>query len=178
MTRPRGLPAFAETPLLVGLGLVSVLAGLIPLSPGGEMVAPDLLYALMIAWIVRRPATTPLWLAPALGLFADLMLARPVGLGALGLMLATEGFRARAGLFHDTPFLIEWAAAALGFAALLAAMHLALQIVFATPPSIASLAGYLIATAIAYPLVVLGLTWCLRLGAPGGHRAGALERNR
>ena len=166
MTGTRRLPPFAEKLLLVGLGFVAVLAALIPLEPGGELVAPDLLYALMIGWVIRRPGSTPLWAAPLLGLFADVMLSRPLGLGALGLMLVTEGFRRRALLFHGTPFVIEWAAAVVGFAALLLGMHVALEVVLVAPPGLMPSARYLLATGIAYPLVVLGLTWCLRVRAP------------
>ena len=49
---------------------------------------------------------------------------------------------------------------------MLAAMHLALALVFAHPPGAVRLARYLFATTLAYPLVVLGLAWCLRLRAP------------
>jgi rod shape-determining protein MreD len=179
MTGTRRLPPFAEKLLLAGLGCVAVLAALIPLEPGGELVAPDLVYALMVGWVIRRPGATPLWAAPLLGLFADLMLSRPLGLGALGLVFATEAFRTRARLFHGSPFVIEWLAATAGFAIVLAAMQLALAIVFAHPPGLGPLARHLLATALAYPLVVLGLTWCLRLRAPEAQRvAGPLGRLR
>ena len=115
--------------MLLGLGFMAVLAVMIPLGPGGELVAPDLLYCLLVAWVVRRPARTPLWAVVALGLFADVMLSRPIGLGALALMLAVEAFRRRALLFHGAPFLLEWAAAVAGFALMLAGMHLALGLV-------------------------------------------------
>jgi rod shape-determining protein MreD len=178
MTRPRALPRPAETAILLGLGFVAVQAALIPLGPGGGLVPPDLLYCLVVAWVIRRPAQTPLWLVLLLGLFADVILSRPIGLGALALLLAAEAFRARAILFHGTPFLVEWLAATVGFAVMLAGMHLALELVFAHPPGFAASLRYLLATAIAYPLVVLGLTWCLRLRAPraaqGPQRMGRL----
>jgi rod shape-determining protein MreD len=172
MSAGRRLPPFAEKLLLVGLGFVAVQAALIPLEPGGELVAPDLLYALMVGWVIRRPGSTPLWAAPLLGLFADLMLSRPLGLGALGLMVATEAFRTRARLFHGSPFVIEWLAATVVFAAVLGAMQLVLTILAAHPPGLGPLSRHLLATALAYPLVVLGLTWCLRLRAPQAQASG------
>ena len=45
-------------------------------------------------------------------------------------------------------------------------MQLVLELVFAHPPGVAASLKYLLVTALAYPLVVLGLTWCLRLRAP------------
>ncbi len=172
MTRPPALPRFAETAVLAGLGIVAVQAPLIPLGPGGGLVAPDLLYGLVVAWVIRRPKTTPIWIVLALGLFADLMLSRPLGLGALGLVLAAEWFRARAARFHGVPFLIEWLAAVAGYAVVLAGMKLALEITFADPPGLGALLRYLLATALAYPLIVFGLTWCLRLRAPRVQRFG------
>ena len=172
MTRPRALPPFAETLLFLGLGVVAVQAALIPLAPGGALVPPDLLYCLVIAWVIRRPSSAPIWAILALGLFADVMLSRPIGLGALGLLLASEWFRAHPRRFHGTPFPLEWLAVAAGFAAILGAMWIALSLVFAGPPGLATLLPYFLATAIAYPLIVLGLTWCLRIRAPHAHRFG------
>lgn len=169
------LPSFVETALLLVLGVVAVQAGLIPLDLGGGLVAPDLLYGLVVAWVIRRPASTPLWAVVVLGLFADVMLSRPIGLGALGLVLSAEVFRARAGRFSGVPFPFEWLAATVGFVLMLAGMQIALELVFVEPPAVASLLRYAVATALAYPLIVFGLTWCLGLRAPrgSGDRFGA-----
>jgi rod shape-determining protein MreD len=172
----RALPGPLETPVLVGVGMVAVLAVTMPLGPGGALVAPDLLYCLVVAWVIRRPARTPLWAVVGLGLFADVLLSRPLGLGALGLMLVAEGFRRRAILFHGAPFVVEWAAAVAAFALMLLGMSLVLEAVMIAPPGLAPSLRHLAATAIAYPLVVLGLTWCLRLRAPRAVSAYRLGR--
>jgi rod shape-determining protein MreD len=169
MRAPRILPAFVETPLYLALGGVAVVAPLIPLAPGGRLMPPDLAYCLTVAWAVRRPGRLPFWAVLVVGLLGDVMLARPLGLGALGLLLLAEVFRHRAHLFWSAPFPLEWLAATGAFAAMLAAEHLALEVVFATPPGLALAARYFLATAVAYPFVVLGLTWCLGIRAP---RAG------
>lgn len=172
MTAPRTLPAFAETLLYLGLGVLAVIAPLVPLAPGGRLMPPDLAYCLTVAWVVRRPGRLPFWAVLCVGLLGDVMLARPIGLGALGLLLLAEVFRHRAHLFWSAPFPLEWLAAAGGFAAMLAAEHLALQVVFATPPGLELAARHLLATAVAYPLVVLGLTWCLGIRAPTARDGG------
>ena len=173
MSTPTTFPAFVETLLYLALGLVATVAPVIPLAPGGLLVPPDLAYCLTIAWVVRRPARLPFPAILAVGLLGDVLLARPLGLGALGLVLLAEVFRHRAHLFWSAPFPLEWLAAAGGFAAMLAAEHLALAIVFAEPPGLALSLRYLGATAVAYPVVVLGLAWCAGLRAPrlrdGGH---------
>ncbi len=170
MTAPRRLPAFAENALLLASGAAMVLVSLIPLSPGGGVGLPDLLYGLVIAWTIRRPATTPLWIVLTLGIFADLMLSRPPGLGALGLLLAFEWFRLNAARFHGAPFVLEWLSATAGFAAILVGMRLALLLVFADAPSTEGLIRYLLATALAYPFIVVGLNWGLQLQAPASER--------
>ena len=47
MSRPRALPPSSRRRSFVGLGVVAVQAALIPLGPGGALVAPDLLYGLV-----------------------------------------------------------------------------------------------------------------------------------
>ena len=101
------------------------------------------------------------------------MLSRPIGLGALGLVLVSEWFRLRARRFHGSPFVLEWLAAAAAFAGMLAGMELALALVFADRPGFAAMLRYGITTALAYPLIVLGLTWCLNLRAPRSQAFGA-----
>ncbi len=169
----RRLPALVETGLYLALGLAATVAPLLPLAPGGRLMPPDLAWCLTIAWVVRRPARLPLVAVLAVGLLGDLLLARPVGLGALGLLLASEAFRHRAHLFWSAPFAVEWLAASAAFAALLAAFHLVLSLVFADPPGLALSLRHLAATAVAYPLVVLGVVWVVGIRAPklrdGGH---------
>jgi rod shape-determining protein MreD len=166
MTAARPMPGTVERALFLSLGLIAVLAPLAPLGLAGGLVVPDLLYCLVVGWMVRRPATAPLWAVLLLGLLGDVMLSRPIGLGALGLVLVSEWFRRRGRLFHSSPFPLEWLAATLGFAVLLAGVRVALALVFAPGPTAGMLASYLAATALAYPLVVLGLAWCLKLRAP------------
>lgn len=166
MSAKAGLPWALEIVLLPAIGVGATVAMTMPLDPG-RLTPPDLVYCLMIAWVVRRPARVPIWAAPALGLLGDVLLMRPIGLGALGLMLATEVFRGRAAGLQAAPFLVEWVAAVAGYAALVFGMRLVLAATFADAPSLASLGGAVFVTGVAYPLVVLGLVWCLGIRAEG-----------
>ena len=105
------------------------------------------------------------------------MLSRPLGLGALGLMLVVETFRRRALLFHGAPFLLEWGAAVGGVRAD-AARPCTSRSSWSSSRRRGSVPSlrYLLATAIAYPLVVLGLAWCLRVRAPRAVAAYRLGR--
>lgn len=167
MERP-GPAAIVGVPLLAILGVLSVLVVMMPLGLDDRLAPPDLLYALLVAWVIRRPRGAPFVLVVSLGLFADLMLSRPLGLGALMLVLAVELFRQRARLFWGVPFALEWLAVLLAFAVLLAVENLVLAVAFVPPPGLVISLQHLAATAVAYPLVVLGLTWCLGVRAPEG----------
>lgn len=169
----RRLPTVAEAVVYLALGVAATLAALLPLAPGSRLMPPDLGFCLTIAWVIRRPARLPFPAILVVGLLGDLLLARPVGLGALGLLLVAEAFRHRAPLFWSAPFPVEWLAASVAFAGMLAAENLALAAVFAEPTGAALAVRHVAATAVAYPFVVLGLVWCAGLRAPslrdGGH---------
>ena len=57
-------------------------------------------------------------------------------------------------------------------------MQLALALVFADGPGLAALARYAVTTALAYPLVVLGLVWCLNLRGTARAEGRAMKRRR
>lgn len=175
MSRPAALPLWSQRLLLPLLGLVAVYLPLIPLAPGSGGAAPDLLYCLLVGWTIRRPGAIPAWAVLLLGLFADLMLSRPVGLGALGLLLACEAARIESPRLRGGPFLVEWLLVTLCFALVLTWTEILLRLSFAEGPGPWALLRHLAATALAYPLVVAGLVSVLGLGAPRvAHRSGRL----
>ena len=143
---------------LGGFGLVAILAAMIPLAPGGDLVPPDILWCVVVAFAVRRPGAAPLWLIVALGLLGDLMLSRPVGLGALALVLSAEAMRANSGRFRGAPFVIEWVAAAALFALALAGMEALLRLALAEGPTLGAAARHAVATALAYPVIAFCVT--------------------
>ena len=163
MSGARALSRPARTGLLLLLGVVAIHAALIPLGPGGMLVPPDLLYCLVIAWVLRAPDAPPVWLLVGLGLAADILLSRPIGLGALGLLLAAEVAGRNRILLRGLPFPAGWAAAAIGYALILAGIYAALRLTFAEAPAPYDLLRYLVATALAYPLVALAVAWGVRL---------------
>ena len=60
-------------------GIVAIWTALIPFDAADDgWPGPDLVLALTLAWVVRRPAGAPFWAVAALGMAADLALARPV----------------------------------------------------------------------------------------------------
>lgn len=159
MSAGRLAPA-VETAAVLALGVVAMHLALTPVARAvGAWPGPDLVFCLACAWALRRPAGAPLWAVVALGLAADIALDRPVGLGALALVAATEALRRSAASLRAGSFLGEWlAVAVLAFAWALCA-HAAMQLVFLDGPGLPALLREAAATALAYPLVVLLLGW-------------------
>ncbi len=175
MSAPRLAPLTERIALPV-LGIIAIYAALLPFSPGSGAPVPDILYCLVIAWVLRRPASAPLAVVLVLGLLADFLLTRPIGLGALGLVLASEVIRGRSALLRGVPFVLEWLAAMLVFFCMLAAITLVLRVSFADAPGLGPLGWHIAATAAIYPFVALLLVLCLGFAAPRATPMGRLGR--
>jgi rod shape-determining protein MreD len=147
----------------LGLGIVAIYLPLTPISPGADQVAPDALYCLAVAWVLRDPAAAPLWAILALGVFADIMLSRPPGLGALGLLLATEIARSRRELLRGTPILLEWLLVMAFFTLTVIAIQAVLRLTFAQAPPPEVALRLIAETAVLYVIVSLALGLGLRL---------------
>ncbi|TPE53592.1 rod shape-determining protein MreD [Amaricoccus solimangrovi] len=145
--------------LLPLLGIVAIHAPLVPVAPGSGAAMPDLLWCLVLAFVARAPDAAPAAVIVGLGLLADLMLSRPPGLGALGLLIASEIFRAPDGAARGWSPPREWLFAAAAFAATILATALAERLTLG--PGLAALRGHVVATVLAYPFVALGVGWLL-----------------
>jgi rod shape-determining protein MreD len=154
-----------ERALFALLACAAIYVPLVPVSHAADRLPlPDLLYCLTLAWVVRRPSTAPLALVLAAGLAADVLLARPPGLGALGLVLASEAVRGRR-LWLSNVFAAAWLVAALLFALVLAATTALLALSLAPLPAPGPIVGHWLATVLAYPLMALAIAAAGRLGS-------------
>lgn len=146
----------AHQGLLVLLAGLWLLACLLPLSvTGAALPGPDLLTALVAAWVLRRPDYVPVLLAAGLFILADILLQRPPGLRAGLMVLAVEFLRSRARFARDLPFLAEWFMVAGVLSLVLVAERVALGLVMADEASFGRTVLQLGATLAAYPLVVV-----------------------
>lgn len=154
------LSPVVETAAVLFLGVVAIHLALTPATRAvGAWPMPDLVFCLACAWALRRPAGAPLWAIVLLGLAADIALDRPVGLGALALLAATETLRRSAASLRSGPFVVEWLTVAGLAAASALAAHAAMLLVFLDGPGLPALLREAAATALAYPFVVLVLAW-------------------
>jgi rod shape-determining protein MreD len=167
MTRHRRGSPRLEKALLLAMGMVAIYLPLVPYSlAAGDAGSPDLLSCLVIAWIVRRPDTAPLVLVVILGLLADVLTSRPLGLGALGLVICAELFRAQRGLLVGLPFVLEWLVVTVATMAVALCSFLLLKLTFMDGPSVRQLASHALVTSISYPVVVGVLYWMMGVRAP------------
>lgn len=169
MTGAARLGPRLETAAMLALGAAAIHLALLPVDFAAP--APDLVYCLVTAWVLRRPGQAPLWAVLVLGVAADVFLSRPLGLGALGLLLTSEALRGNVLARRSGPFLGEWITVAGLFLAMQLCMHAALLLVFADGPSLGDLLRQAGATALAYPLVVVLMAVALGLRPPPRARA-------
>ncbi|PVH29007.1 rod shape-determining protein MreD [Pararhodobacter oceanensis] len=171
-----------ETLAYLGLFLLiaalSILARILPLSVASDAwPRPDILIALTMAWVLRRPAHMPAIAIVLVFLAEDLFLMRPPGLWALLMLVGTEFLRRRQPVVRDMNLLLEWGLVASVMVTLLVANRLGLMIVMTPRPPLDLSLLTLVFTMAAYPLVVLVLQGLLRVRKPAtgevderGHR--------
>lgn len=147
--------AGSETLLLALLGLVALHLMLVPFLPTASGAKPDLVFALLAAAVLRHPDRVPLALVIGLGLVGDALLARPPGLGALGLLVGIEALRALSGRVAAGPFLLEWLAMAGVFAGVVALSEALLALVLLPGAGLFWASRHVAATVAVYPLVAL-----------------------
>lgn len=142
--------------IFIFLSLVFLFFKLLPLefSPR-SWVGPDLGIALIFVWVLRRPEYVPPLSIAAVMLLADFMLQRPPGLLAGIVLIASQNLRGRVQSLRDLPFAVEYFTIAVTLAMVTLAYHFALGVLLSGRPPLGLSLIEMIATLIAYPLVML-----------------------
>jgi rod shape-determining protein MreD len=154
-----------------GISVVLIFLAILPLDHvPGALPGPDVLLAVTVLWVIRRPDLAPVWLVACVFLLADLLLTRPPGLGAAAVVLTTEYLRRRSGLTTEVSFLMEWSVAASMMASVMIGTATVLVLVAAPAPGIGPLLVKLVGTVLVYPLVagVAHLLFGIRKAGGGG----------
>ncbi len=162
MIGPAARARWTGLALYVLMAFVLLFLRLLPVSPGAiGLPGPNLLLALTLAWMLRRPDQVPALAIAAVTLVEDLVLMRPPGLWAAVVLLGSEAARNREARWREAGFVVEW----LRVSMLMGAMMLANRVVsvlFLLPvPPLGMILLQLIATIAAYPAVVLFGRLCL-----------------
>lgn len=170
MARPLLPAAWFYGLLFVLIGAFSYFLRILPLNTvPGAFPPPDIMLAVAVAWVLRRPEYVPVLLIAAVFLLEDFLLQRPPGLWAAIVVLGTEFLRAREALMRELSFLSEWALVAALILVLTVLERLALTLVFVPRPALGLDLLQVLITVMAYPLMVVMSYFALGLykAAPG-----------
>lgn len=147
----------------------------IDLSPLG-VPGPDLILALTMAWVLRRPSHLPVLAIALVWLVEDLLLLRPPGLWALMVVAGTEFLRARHAVVREITFLLEWAMVAGVLTAMALGYRLVLAIVMVPQDPLDLSLLKLAFTVASYPAMVFVLHFVLRVRKPATGEVDELGR--
>jgi rod shape-determining protein MreD len=139
-----------------GLAMTIVFVQLLPLDTlPTRWPAPDLLLAVTLAWVARRPDHAPVIIIAAVFFLCDLMFQRPPGLMAGLVVILTEWLRKRALGLRAMPIGVEWASVAAGLIAVILCYRLVLAMLLLPQDPLGLQLTQTGMTILSYPLVVL-----------------------
>lgn len=148
--------------LLAALAILFV--RLMPVYPGAlGWPGPDLLLALTMAWVLRRPDQLPAPVIALAFLVEDLLTMRPPGLWATIALIGTEAARTREARWREQGFLLEWLRVSILTGGMMVADHIIKLLFMLEVPPLGMVLMQMTATAAAYPVVVLAARSILRL---------------
>lgn len=151
--------------LLLAFALIVI--RLVPLDARPQVWAPpDLLLAVTLVWVARRPAYLPVYIIAALFLMTDLLFQRPPGLWAALVVLLTETVRRRAHEFRSAPLILEWSSVAFGIVAITLANRLVLALVMTPQAPLGLTLIEMILTILVYPVCVFVAYGLFGVGRP------------
>jgi len=140
---------------------------------------PDLLYLLSISWIVRQDRTANMPLVVGMALLADFVLMRPIGIGALLMLMTSEVARNNTRVLRDQGFLLEWLAVSVGFMLMMLVQNIFLTLAFSARVSLSDIGQISLATILCYPIMTAFLYYVLRIrhgaGQPKIDRLGRVK---
>jgi rod shape-determining protein MreD len=141
--------------VFVVLAFVLIVVDLVPLDMRPSLwVSPDLLLAATLVWVARKPSYVPVLVIAILMLMTDFLFMRPPGLWAALVVILTEVIRSQNRDFRNMPLLVEWGTIAFGILAITIANRVVLAIVMAPQAPLALTLIEMIATILAYPIVM------------------------
>ncbi|MBT0958128.1 rod shape-determining protein MreD [Alphaproteobacteria bacterium KMM 3653] len=170
MIDPVTLRIFGYRALFAAVVMVLAFGRMLPLDmTATNLPGPDLITALAMAWVLRRPAYVPAGLILIVFLICDMLFQQPPGLWTMLVLLATEFLRARQALSRELPFPLEWGLVALLTFAMISGHQMMLGLFAVDRPALKLALVQGVFTLVAYPVVVFMSRWAmgLRKATPG-----------
>ena len=153
--------------IFVLFGLLSIAYPILPLQfTPARWPAPELLFALTMAWGVRQPDSAPFLLIAGLALLADAVLMRPMGLWALLLLMASETVRFSYRSIQERGLVMEFTIVAALLLAMVIVQNLFLWASFSQSLEITRGLQFVMLTLVCYPFMVAFLHYIIRVRKP------------
>ena len=167
MSGPKPHLIWVRQLLLILFAALVVFYKLIPftLEPT-ELPAPDILFCVISALIIRRPEIVPFWIIAIIYFGFDVFLMQPPGVWTACILIATEVTRANRDTFRENLFLFEWFYLCLIFCLALLANRIFWAVSLVPTPPVSILFWEFFFTALAYPVVLFIITYILRIKKP------------
>ncbi|MEL6685824.1 MAG: rod shape-determining protein MreD [Pseudomonadota bacterium] len=147
---------WVQAGIFMALAFVLIVVDLVPLDMRPSLwVAPDLLLAVTLAWVVRKPTYVPVLVIATLFLMTDFLFMRPPGLWAALVVILSEVLRRQHREFRNMPLLVEWGTVAFGVVAITVVNRLVLAIVTLPQAPLGLTLIEMIATILVYPIILL-----------------------
>jgi len=149
------------------LGLLAIAYPILPLQfTPARWPAPEFLFALTMAWVVRQPKSAPFLLIALLAIVADAVLMRPMGLWALLLLMASETVRFSYRAIQERGIMMEFSMVAGLFLAMLIVQNILLWVSFSQSLELARMLQFGMLTLLCYPVMVAFLHYIIRVRKP------------
>lgn len=147
--------AWINRGVFVLLAFVLIVIDLVPLDMRPSLwAAPDLLLAVTLAWVARKPRYAPVPVVAVIMLLADFLFMRPPGLWAALVVILTEAIRRQNREFRNMPLWVEWATVTFGIVAITLVNRLILAVVMAPQAPLTLTLVEMAGTIAIYPLVL------------------------
>ena len=153
------------------IAVAIIFAQLLPLdATPGRWAPPDMLLAVTLVWVARRPDLAPWFLVAVIFFLTDLLFQRPPGLWAALVLILTEMIRKRSGDIRSTSMAMEWGTVAMGLVAITLANRFAMALTMTPQAPLGLVLIQMVLTILAYPVVavVAHLAFGVRRRQPAG----------
>lgn len=163
--------------LWVLLFLALMMSALLPFSTMPPVWAgPDLLLAITLLWVMRRPDLVPLPVIALSWFIADILMQRPPGLVTALILLATEALRRRNVQLRALPLILEWLTASAVVIAITLGYRIVLALLVTSQAPLGLSLMRMVMTLLAWPVVALVARFVFGITRPAPGEVDALGK--
>ncbi|MBW7923064.1 MAG: rod shape-determining protein MreD [Rubellimicrobium sp.] len=163
--------------LWVLLFVALVMVALMPFDTMPPVRAgPDLLLAITLLWVMRRPDLVPMPVIAVSWFIADFLLQRPPGLMTAFVLIATEALRRRNTGLRALPLVLEWLTASAVIIAVTLGYRIVLALLVTSQAPLGLSLMQMAMTILAWPVVALVARFVFGITRPAPGEVDALGK--